>query len=45
MYFQMKSNFFSKTSQTKIIYDDACLMKIQLISVYNRPFFYFQIVF
>ena len=44
MYFQMKSNFFSKTSQIKMIYDDAGLMKIQLISV-NRPFFYFPIVF
>ena len=44
MYFQMKSNFFSKTSPIKMIYDDAGLMEIQLISV-NRPFFYFHIVF
>ena len=40
----MSSNFFGKTSQKKMIFDDAGLMKIQLISV-NRPFFYFHIVF
>ena len=44
MYFQMKSNFYTKTSQIKMIFDDAGLMKIQLISV-NRPFFYFHSVY
>ena len=43
MYFQMKSNFYNKTSQIKMIFDDAGLMKIQLTN--NRPFFYFYIVF
>ena len=39
MYFQMKSNFFSKTSQIKMIYDDAGLvMKIQPISLIARSF-------
>ena len=44
MYFQMKSNFYSKTSQIKMIFDDAGLMKIQLICV-NCRFFYFHIVY
>ena len=41
MYFQMKSNFFSKTSQIRMIYDDAGLvMKIQLISLIARSFIF-----
>ena len=37
-----ESHFYSKTSEIKMIFDDAGLKKIQLICV-NCRFFYFHI--